>query len=92
MTKNAEFAQQMSEVFHQLNNDLNLVLGQVELCTRAQNRGELDKLPPRLEALQRAAQRLAEHVRGGQLIARKQRDEKDERRTTTKRTPTVNGT
>ncbi|MCC6574444.1 MAG: hypothetical protein IT462_11700 [Planctomycetes bacterium] len=73
MARSTDVVAKIGEVFHQLNNDLNLVLGQLELCLRA-TKGTTEKLPQRLEALQRAAQRLADHVKEGQAISRKQRE------------------
>lgn len=73
MAKSTDVVVKIGQVFHQLNNDLNLILGQVELCVRA-TQGNSEKLPQRLEALQRAAQRLADHVKEGQAISRKERE------------------
>ena len=53
-------------LLHQLNNDLSLVMGHVDLASRLASGGAEDKLVEKLKAVKSAARRMAVRIRAHQ--------------------------
>ncbi|MCC6466077.1 MAG: hypothetical protein IT463_12125 [Planctomycetes bacterium] len=65
---NALCEEQIRNLLHQLNNDLSLIMGHVDLALR--QAPECPKLAKKLDSIKRAATRMAGNVRDAQVQAR----------------------